>query len=885
MLRFALTIFTSAFLLFQVQPLIARFILPWFGGTPAVWSTCMLFFQLILLAGYSYAHVLNHFFDVRRQAMVHLGVLLAACLMLPIIPNDSLRPSGDESPVLQILLVLGMTIGLPYFVVSTTGPLLQSWFAKSYPGRSPYRLFALSNFGSLVALLTYPFVFEPYLRQKVQAYSWSGGFIVFALFCGWCALRMMSGKQETSEEDGVKESNPEEVEKYSNLAKPDALLIALWIGLSMVPSILLLATTNQVCQEIAVVPFLWVLPLALYLVTFIICFEAPYLYVRAIFYPLFALSILAAVVCLHMGVEAPMWIQAGGLISAFFFGSMVCHGELACNKPAAHNLTLYYLAVSIGGALGGVFVVLAAPLLFNAYFELHVGLVLAVCLTAIAFHVRTENRFFRYVPYVVSCALSGVIAIGLSSPIIHHAYTAAAEDGEDEDTSVLYKVRDFWGILTVKHTVYSDVDENGKEDQTVKRQLLNGRINHGMQFVNKKWQRYKTTYYCPGSGVGFAVERNPRRTNDDTGDDDLRMAVIGLGTGTMAAWGESGDTVRFYEINPEVKKVAEEYFSYMKNAQEDGVEVDVVLGDARIQMQRQAEAGDFQKFDIIAVDAFSSDAIPRHLLTKECVQLYEQHLRDPEQGIIAIHISNRFLDLEGICHRIGTELGYEPILIECSEDDDKFWRYSNTWVLFSKSRQFIEDAEIVVSRHDWENQWRQDYVVDMVEEATEGTVKRIGESAEAFAERLESMDYSSIAEQYAQRGKERLEELVAERELAEAVLGKEPRNQDLKEAAATARNDLEGFIREEAGIRLELDESEDIDMQKIVPELLEKRKQYVAETREKYQKALKQFDVLWTDDFGSLWQVIRMEFDWEENRKELAEWWKEWNESEEESSD
>ncbi|MEC9091296.1 MAG: ferrichrome ABC transporter permease, partial [Planctomycetota bacterium] len=281
MIRFALTIFTSAFLLFQVQPLIARYILPWFGGTPAVWSTCMLFFQLVLLGGYAYAHALNRFFNPRKQAAIHLALLVAACFMLPIIPRDSLRPTGGEDPVSQILLVLSLTIGLPYFAVSTTGPLMQSWFAESYPGRSPYRLFALSNFGSLVALLTYPFVFEPYLRQTTQALGWSIGFVGFAVLCGWCGLLVYrqpgSGHRQPESEPAQKLS--EEATARSNYRiRPGVLLILLWVGLSMVPSILLLATTNQVCQEIAVVPFLWVVPLALYLVTFIICFEAPYLY-------------------------------------------------------------------------------------------------------------------------------------------------------------------------------------------------------------------------------------------------------------------------------------------------------------------------------------------------------------------------------------------------------------------------------------------------------------------------------------------------------------------------------------------------------------------------------------------------------------------------------
>lgn len=814
MLRFALTIFTSAFLLFQVQPLIARFILPWFGGTPAVWSTCMLFFQLILLAGYSYAHALNHFFKPKTQGIIHLVVLVAACLTLPIIPRDSLRPTGDGSPIAQILYVLTMTIGLPYFVVSTTGPLLQSWFAKTYPGRSPYRLFALSNFGSLVALLTYPFLIEPYLKQELQAYSWSGGFGIFALLCGWCALLIYADKPVESEiksEDEEKEAKSNaKANRYSNLATPNVFSFLLWIGLSAVPSILLLATTNQVCQEIAVVPFLWVVPLALYLITFIICFEAPYLYVRIVFYPLFALSVLAAVMCLHMGVNAPMWVQAGGLISAFFFGSMVCHGELACNKPDSRYLTLYYLAVSVGGALGGVFVVLCAPFIFTAYFELHVGLILAIWLTAIAFHARTDNKFFRVVPYLGSVALFGVLCFLLCLPVIEHMRVSLIEDELDGD-QVIYKHRDFWGILTIKIT-------GTPEEDNERLQLLNGRINHGNQYTDERWRLYPTTYYCEGSGIALSIEKNPRRLAGDK----MRIAVVGLGTGTVAAWGKQGDLVRFYEINPKVQYVAENKFYYFREAREkNGTEVDVVLGDARIQMQRQLENDDKQKFDVIAVDAFSSDAIPRHLLTKECVELYREHLRDKKKGIIAIHISNRFLDLEGICYRIGRELGYQPLLIDCNPDeDDLHWGYDNTWVLLTEDKEFIKSLNKTSSVSWWEYEWRRRRVEDFLRDELEVELDlRLGKKMVAMKE--DKPDEPAFITQ---------DEMLA----------------------AYDADSLEKYAEQLSSA--------------------EKKKEF-KKLLQKLRTVDKQFQILWEDDFGSLWQVIRMEFDWEENKKEIKEWW------------
>lgn len=808
MLRFAATIFISAFLLFQVQPLIARFILPWFGGTPAVWSTCMLFFQLLLLFGYAYAHGLNYFFRLKTQTLIHLGLLVLACLMLPIIPSDSLRPSGEDSPVAQILLVLALTIGLPYFVVSTTGPLLQSWFAAAYPGRSAYRLFALSNFGSLVALLTYPFLFEPYLAQNIQAYSWSGGFIVFAVLCGWCAwfMRQVPADQGAEVTGELADIQVEAKSGQSRAEKPGLWMFLLWIGLSMVPSVLLLATTNQVCQEIAVVPFLWVVPLALYLITFIICFEAPYLYIRFIFYPLFALSVLGAVVCLYMGVSAPMWVQAAGLLSALFLGSLVCHGELASNKPDTRYLTLFYLAVSLGGALGGMFVVLLAPVIFPGYFELHVGLILAVFLSVIAFHARTDNRFFHFVPYSASVGISMVLAILLSWPVIAHVRTTLSEDEQDGD-EVVYRTRDFWGILTVKKTGSPEKDNEILE-------LLNGRINHGNQYVDERWRLLKTTYYCEGSGIGQAIELNPRRLRGEP----MRIGVIGLGTGTVAAWGEQDDLVRFYEINPEVKKVAEELFYYFREARaRKGTTVDVVLGDARIQMRRQIEEDNPQQFDVIAVDAFSSDAIPRHLLTLESVKLYEEHLRDRERGIIAIHISNRFLDLDGVCYRIGRELGYDPILIECDPDPDELhWGCDSSWVLLTRNVEFLQNDELMVSKSPW-----------------------------AFEERRRDLEDFL------------LEQLAVDLDLT-------LRQKDQQATSEITHQEMLGKF-------------EEIDFEKYASQLEnDEQKTRLAELLTAVEKADSQYQVLWTDDFGSLWQVIRLEFDWESNRKELKEWIDDW---------
>ncbi|MEC9092279.1 MAG: fused MFS/spermidine synthase, partial [Planctomycetota bacterium] len=573
---------------------------------------------------------------------------------------------------------------------------------------------------------------------------------------------------------------------------------------------------------------------------------------RIFVFPLIGLSIMVAAYCLFKGVDAPMVIQAGGLISAFFFGSLVCHGELACIKPHAKYLTLYYLALSLGGALGGVFVVICSPMLFTAYFELHVGFILAIGLAAIAFHARTDHYWFRKVPYGVSVVVFGVLAIGLSTPLVLHVRKVTSQDDGNE-SQIEFKVRDFWGVLAVKR---SGSDATNDE----KLQLVNGRINHGNQYVNEKWRLYPTTYYCKGSGIALAIQRHPRRLKQES----LRIAVIGLGTGTVAAWGEAGDLIRFYEINPEVKRVAEENFYYLSESRlKNNTEVDVVLGDARIQMQRQLKAGKKQNFDVIAVDAFSSDAIPRHLLTLESVELYQNHLRDPSKGIIAIHISNRFLDLEGICHRIGKELGYQPLLIECNPDPDELhWGYDNTWVLFTKNRAVLDDVEIKDAKWRWEIDWTRTDLEDLI-------LVETGETIDLSAE--PNYDFPSLADVYANSGVNRL--AILEEQLKKAAL---PGNSDSDRKEA--RMELQKFVNQEAGQTITLTPDTPFDSSVFEQPIQSSRRETIFEMKAKWEKAKRQFNVLWTDDFGSLWQVIRLKFDWKESRDELLDWLGGWGE-------
>jgi spermidine synthase len=663
MLAYAVTIFTGAFLLFQVQPLIGKYILPWFGGGPGVWTTCMLFFQVLLLGGYAYAHFTSRWLRPRAQAILHLVLLAAALARLPITPSDAWKPQGADNPTLHILALLAVSIGLPYFVLSATGPLVQHWFSRSQPGASPYRLYALSNVGSLLALVSYPFFFETHFTRPAQAGLWAWGLVAYVVCCGVCAVRVwVSGVQSRgagNETDGTRGTEPIMTDHASRITRPSTLDRLLWLVLPACASVLLLATTNKICQDVAVIPFLWVLPLAVYLLTFIICFDSPRWYMRLPFG--LALGVALGGICwvLFKWNHTSAFLQIEVYAAGLFVCCMVCHGELYRLKPDPHHLTGYYLLIAAGGALGGLFVAVIAPAIFTDYFEVHWGLLLCGLLfLVVCFRNRLPARF-AWLGWV-GCGLwaLGVVALGFGLWTQAHKFSSAR----------LSRARNFYGVLTVLKRDASDMRVL---------ELMHGRTEHGLQFLDPVRSYWPTAYYNERSGVGQAMSVLPAGSR--------RIGLVGLGAGTLAAYGHAGDYLRFYEINPDVLRLARSPFTYLSHCRG---KLDVVLGDARLSLEREPA----QNFDLLVLDAFNSDAIPVHLLTEQAFKVYERHIKT--NGIMAFHISNGHLNLEPVVLNLARRFNYELAIIEYQGPRDQWWNELSTWALLSRNEELMHSPAI-----------------------------------------------------------------------------------------------------------------------------------------------------------------------------------------------
>ncbi|MBL8849052.1 MAG: fused MFS/spermidine synthase [Planctomycetaceae bacterium] len=648
---FCAAVFVSAFLLFQVQPLISKAILPWFGGTPSVWTTCMLFFQVVLFGGYAYAHLVSARLPVRVQGGLHVILLALALATLGILPMSHWKPSGDESPVLRIVQLLGVTVGLPYFILSTTGPLLQRWYSLLYPERSPYWLYSLSNAGSLLALLSYPFVFEPLARMSEQGWMWQLGFWVFAGLCVTCVLHLRKVRAPVSNPttESLAVSQPPTIGQY-----------ALWFILAMSASAMLLATTNQVCQDVAVVPFLWVAPLSLYLLSFILCFDSDRWYRRDLWAPACTLLIVGVCWVQVYGQRAFLPLQVSVYFGALFAMCMVCHGELARMRPSAQHLTAFYLTMSAGGAGGGLFVALLAPLVFPDYWEFHVCLAAGTIIGIVTFY-----HGFGWIGPDVRPPVAFTLLAALLLAVVGVVFA----DRLNEHSASLAVVRNFYGVLK------ADLEVRGGEEV---KSLRNGRILHGLQYTQAGWESIPTTYYAETSGAGLAARLLQERGRP------MKLGCVGLGVGTMAAYGREGDIVRFYEINAADVQMAQEQFTYLERSP---AEVEIALGDARLSMESEPP----QQFDLLVLDAFSGDAIPTHLLTREAMEHMLGHMRP--DGIIAVHISNLHFDLRPVVAALADEFQLASVLID-DRGKAKPGDLSSRWVLLATDPDVLQHASL-----------------------------------------------------------------------------------------------------------------------------------------------------------------------------------------------
>jgi spermidine synthase len=685
---FATVIFLSAFLLFQVQPVIARTILPWYGGSPAVWTTCLLFFQMGLLGGYAYAHSLVTFLREKRkwQIMIHLSLLGIAFCLLPITPSEDLKPDASgANPVGGIVHLLAVTVGFPYLLLSASGPLLQHWFSESFPGRSPYRLYAISNLGSMLGLLTYPFLFEPLLKVSQQTLLWSVAFVVYGL------LAMAAAWQFFRKTATIKEQTEAPVIPLPRIPRLDLIL---WIAFSACGSMLLLSLTSQMCQDVAVVPFLWILPLSLYLLTFVIAFDHARWYIRPVAIVLAATSIGITVWLMNRqfaSTEWPLLWQIATYCSTIFFTCLICHGEVVKMKPDPRHLTGFYLSISLGGAIGGLLVSLVAPRFFDGYWELHLSFALLALLTSIQLWRQFRTVLFR------PLTIAGTIAWLTALIFLAHFLLAHVEESRGE---ALALKRGFYGVMKVS-------EENiGTEDEY--RALYHGRISHGRQYTDDEYHRLATTYYSLESGVGALFDLIPGRNASPPAP--LHVGVIGLGVGTIATYAEPGDRFRLYEINPQVEQLAREYFTYLSDCEG---EESVILGDARISLERELAEGNNQQFEALFVDAFSGDSIPIHLLTREAFALYFQHLKP--DGVLAVHITNLHLDLADPVRNLAKDFGWDAFRIGNSPDIGVFHTYYSDWVLISKNAAFNSALEASDYLSEWDREtpgeirWTDDY--------------------------------------------------------------------------------------------------------------------------------------------------------------------------------
>jgi hypothetical protein len=736
---FGLVVFLSAFLLFQLQLIVAKHLLPWFGGTPSVWTTSQMFFQVLLLAGYAYAHVLTRRGSNKTQYLIHVTVLGSALVALsaliasdaiPLLAPAWLKPDGTEVPALRLLVTLAISAALPFFALSATAPLLQRWHSRSVAsiGRT-YRLYALSNAGSFLALLSYPVAVERALDLPQQAWLWTLLFVVFAVGCAAVARRSASYADSAERIDPV--SDAPTAERESGLfVRVTTPTVACWLLLSFITSVAFLATTNQLTQDVAAVPFLWVLPLAIYLATFILCFERPSSYSRRWVPVAVALASIAVLPTVLSGMLVPLQVLS---YSVFLFAfCFMCHGELVRLRPSASHLTLFYLLLALGGALGGTFVSLAAPALFPDLWEFQGAIVVGWLVIAMVWTIDRTSPFWtgdrwlfaaflaivfwmtiRYVfertavarldlieryGWTLTFAGGAILAAAISAAfwkaeasrwtlwpralllfLVAMSGIFFANRVQTTQAGVIHAARNFYGVVSV---VRREIP--GGES----RQLMHGTTTHGVEVSVARSAATPTAYYSPSSGIALAATRLVRQQGSEGG---VHFGIVGLGIGTMSGFAREGDRVRYYEINPEVISLAQgsrPYFTYVKTSKAEST---IVPGDARLTLERELAVSGSQQFDLLVMDAFSSDSVPLHLVTIEAFRLYAQHLRN-DRSILAVNVTNRYLDLEPVVASHAAELGLAGVRIN-SEGDPPV-RMLSSWILLARNRGVFNDYAV-----------------------------------------------------------------------------------------------------------------------------------------------------------------------------------------------
>jgi hypothetical protein len=706
-LWFSLTLLLSSTLLFLVQPLFARMVLPLLGGTPAVWNTCMVFYQAALLVGYAYAHLLTRLLSVRWQILLHSGLLLLPFLALPIAVADNWAPPGDRTPIPWLLALLAVSVGLPFAVVSTSAPLLQRWFAGTgHPsGRDPYFLYAASNLGSMTALLCYPLLMEPLLALQYQSLLWSAGYTLLALCILGCGLLRWYSCSTTEELPESTSALP------GSGVRPTLKRRLHWLALALVPSSLLLGVTTHLTTDIAALPLLWILPLALYLLTFILVFSrlGPVLHPWMI--RLLAPLLLGLLATTISNYRPGLLLDIGLHLVVFFVLTMVCHGELARLRPAPEHLTEYYLLMSVGGVLGGLFNALVAPVWFTMTLEFPLALV-AVCLlkptqaptpertfslgrhglllfvlagwTAVMVAVENHVDLDGWAKHIGAPAVLVFLVLGYLTPLVGCYFQSrwsfrfascvavvllAGYFCREAGSPVHYRTRSFFGQITVR-----------PDPQRQHTWFLHGSTLHGIQSLDPARRQEPLAYFHRTGPLGqlFAALAGPRAPKN--------VGVTGLGIGTLAAYALPGQSWTFYEIDPAVEQVARDarYFNYLEDCENRGVDLAVVLGDARLQLK----AARSRVYDLLVLDAFSSDSIPIHLVTRQALALYLDKLA--ENGVLVFNISNRYIDLEPVLARLADDAGLVGYVQHDSNLAGHPGKFESSYVVLARQPQTLE---------------------------------------------------------------------------------------------------------------------------------------------------------------------------------------------------